>query len=86
MFPYSRELARVPTLLDHGFTALRALRAATCVAAELLRRPDLGTVTPGATADLVAVQGDPFQDITATGHARYVFQAGRLVKRPERGR
>ncbi|MFJ2404312.1 amidohydrolase family protein [Streptomyces xanthochromogenes] len=86
MFPHSENWREFPTLLDHGFTALRALRAATCVAAELLGRPDLGTVTPGATADLVAVQGDPFQDINATGRARYVFQSGRLVKGPESGR
>ncbi|MER5559939.1 amidohydrolase family protein [Streptomyces sp. NPDC002506] len=82
MFPYADNWREFPVLVRNGFTALRALRAATSVAAELLDRPDLGTVTPGSTADLVAVQGDPFQDITATGRAHYVLQAGRLVKGP----
>ncbi len=39
------------------------LRSATSVAADLLRRPDLGRVEPGATADLILVDGDPLADI-----------------------
>ncbi|MFH9659598.1 amidohydrolase family protein [Streptomyces sp. NPDC017248] len=79
MFPHAENWREFPTMLAHGYTALRALRAATCVAADLLGRPDLGTITPGATADLVALEGDPFHDITATGRSRYVFQRGRMV-------
>lgn len=79
MFPHTENWREFPALLAHGYTHLRALRAATCVAAELLDRPDLGTVTPGSTADLVAVEGDPFTDITATGRVRHVLQRGRLV-------
>ncbi|MFH8991494.1 amidohydrolase family protein [Streptomyces sp. NPDC017940] len=79
MFPHADNWREFPTLLAHGYTPLRALRAATCVAADLLRRPDLGTVTPGATADLVALEGDPFEDIHATSRARHVFKGGRPV-------
>ncbi|MEV0122369.1 amidohydrolase family protein [Streptomyces sp. NPDC050703] len=79
MFPHAENWREFPTLVAHGYTPLRALRAATCVAADLLARPDLGTIAPGATADLVALAGDPFDDITATGRARYVVQHGRLV-------
>ncbi|MFF4873912.1 amidohydrolase family protein [Streptomyces sp. NPDC090109] len=81
MFPHADNWREFPTLVDHGYTALRALRAATSTAADLLGRPDLGIVAPGATADLVALEGDPFQDITATGRARHVIQRGRPVRR-----
>lgn len=79
MFPHTENRQEFPALLAHGYTALRALRAATCVAADLLNRPDLGTITPGATADLVALEGDPFQDITATSRPKHVLQEGRLI-------
>ncbi|GAA4700825.1 metal-dependent hydrolase family protein [Streptomyces youssoufiensis] len=80
MFPHTDNWREFPTLIANGFTHLRALRAATSVAAELLNRPDLGVIAPHATADLIAVEGDPFRDITATGRPRYVFQQGRPVR------
>jgi imidazolonepropionase-like amidohydrolase len=48
---------------DAGISPLSVLRWATRHGAELVRRPDLGTVTPGATADLLVVDGDPSTDI-----------------------
>jgi imidazolonepropionase-like amidohydrolase len=40
---------------------IEALRSATSVNADLLRRPDLGRVQPGAVADLLVLHGDPFR-------------------------
>ncbi|MEE1928276.1 amidohydrolase family protein [Streptomyces sp. TRM 70351] len=80
MFPHSDNWREFPTLVSHGFTPLRALRAATTVAADLLDRPDLGRIAPGATADLVALHGDPFEDITATGRVRRVMKGGTFVR------
>ncbi|WP_345622451.1 amidohydrolase family protein [Streptomyces ziwulingensis] len=80
MFPHTDNWREFPTMIANGFTHLRALRAATSVAAELLNRPDLGVIAPNATADLVAVKGDPFRDITATGRPRYVLQQGCPVR------
>ncbi|MFJ2815321.1 amidohydrolase family protein [Streptomyces sp. NPDC087294] len=79
MFPYAQSWREFPTLVEHGMSPLRALRAATCVAAELLGRPDLGRIAPGSTADLVALRGDPFRDIDATGRVVYVMQGGHRV-------
>jgi imidazolonepropionase-like amidohydrolase len=76
MFPYADSWREFPTLVDNGLSPLRALRAATSTAAELLGRPDLGRIAPGTTADLVALRGDPFQDINATGRVSYVMQGG----------
>ncbi|MFE5902105.1 amidohydrolase family protein, partial [Streptomyces sp. NPDC056488] len=81
MFPHADNWREFPTLINHGYTPLRALRAATSTAADLLARPDLGIVAPGATADLVALEGDPFQDITATGRIRHVIQRGHPIVR-----
>nr|WP_145489430.1 MULTISPECIES: amidohydrolase family protein [Streptomyces] len=81
MFPHAENWREFPTMLAHGITAPRALRAATTVAADLLRRPDLGRITTGATADLIALHGDPFEDITATGRVRFVMKGGAVHRR-----
>jgi imidazolonepropionase-like amidohydrolase len=60
------------------------LRSATSVAADLLRRPDLGRVQPGATADLILLAGDPLSDLSClSGQGErvvMVLQAGRITK------
>ena len=60
------------------------LRSATSVNAEILRRPDLGHIAVGATADLILVAGDPVADIGCLlGQGEripLVVQDGRVVK------
>ncbi|MEM9222385.1 MAG: amidohydrolase family protein [Pseudomonadota bacterium] len=60
------------------------LRSATSVNADLLRRPDLGRVEVGATADLVLIDGDPIADISVLSGAgervAMVIQGGDVVK------
>jgi imidazolonepropionase-like amidohydrolase len=58
---------------------LAALRSATSVNADLLRRPDLGRVRVGCAADLLIVDGDPFTDpalLWGSPERRTVIQAG----------
>jgi tryptophan 2-monooxygenase len=59
------------------------LRAATTVAADLLGRPDLGRLTQGAVADLVAVPDDPFTDIEVLGEVGFVMKQGRIHRCPK---
>ena len=51
------------TLRAQVLPAADVLLSATSVNADLLRRPDLGRIEPGATADLILVAGDPVADI-----------------------
>ena len=82
MFPHKHNWREFPTMVHTGITPLRALRAATSIAADLLQRPDLGRIEPGATADLIAVPGNPFADIEATGQVDFVMQRGAIHRRP----
>jgi imidazolonepropionase-like amidohydrolase len=59
-----------------GMTPMQAIKSGTSAAAELLGQPDLGIVAPGAYADLVAVAGDPLQDITELQRVRFVMKGG----------
>ncbi|MEU3623216.1 hypothetical protein BS329_17010 [Amycolatopsis coloradensis] len=79
MFPHGEAWKEFRALVEAGLSPSRVLRAATSVAAELLERPDLGRVAPGATADLVAVAGDPFTDIAAMGRVEFVVRSGEIV-------
>lgn len=74
----TRELA---WFVKIGMTPEQALRTATVNAAALLGMPDdLGTVTPGRFADLVAVDGDPLADIqVAIDKIRGVMKNGTVV-------
>ena len=61
---------------------LDALRSATSVNAELLRRGDLGRIGPGAAGDLVLLDGDPFDDpatLWDPARPRRIVQAGAFV-------
>jgi len=66
-----------------GMTPIEAIRSATTVAAELLGIPgQIGSVEKGAWADLVAVSGDPLQDVTVLSRVEFVMKAGAVVKAP----
>ncbi|MDE0231294.1 MAG: amidohydrolase family protein, partial [bacterium] len=57
------------------------LRAATSVNAEIIRRPDLGVIEVGATADLVVLAGNPYQRPEVLWDPeRTVIQAGTVVR------
>ena len=58
---------------------LDVLKSATSVAAEALGRSDLGVLAPGKAADLLAVQGNPLQDIRALNTPVLVVSRGRIV-------
>jgi len=63
-----------------GFTNAEALRANTSVAAEACGIADRkGTISAGKDADIVAIAGDPLDDITCVEHVLAVFARGRLV-------
>ena len=63
-----------------GMTPLAALRTATTVAADLLGKADRGAIAAGKLADLIAVPGNPLEDITATERVQWVMQGGKVVK------
>jgi imidazolonepropionase-like amidohydrolase len=82
MFPHHENWREFPMMVSTGITPLRALQAATSVAAELLRLDDLGVIAEGTTADLIAMPGDPFTDIDVTGRVDFVMKAGVIYKDP----
>lgn len=82
MFPHKENWREFPMMVSNGISELRALKAATSVAADLLELDDLGVIAEGKTADLVAMPGDPLTDISVTGSVDFVMKEGAVHKRP----
>jgi len=68
-------------MVENGITPVRALRAATSVAAELLQRDDIGVLAPGCNADIIAMPGNPFKDIAVTERVDFVMKSGTVTRR-----
>ena len=67
--------------VEHGLTPEEAIVTATVNAAALIGMGnELGTIEPGKIADLVAVAGDPLEDISVLKNVQVVIQGGRVVK------
>jgi imidazolonepropionase-like amidohydrolase len=61
---------------------LEALRAGTSVSAILLGvEENTGTIEPGKSADIIAVDGDPFQDMRALRTVSFVMKEGKVYVR-----
>jgi imidazolonepropionase-like amidohydrolase len=82
MFPFSHGIREFQAMVAAGLSPIRALKAGTSVAAELLGLDDIGVLRPGACADIVAMPGDPLDDIAATAGVDFVMRAGAVYRRP----
>ena len=79
---FVREMA---VLVEAGLTPMQAIQAGTRVGAELLRWDDrLGTIEAGKLADLVAVAGNPLDDMKALERVEFVMVGGKVAKAPGR--
>ena len=68
-------------MVENGISPVRALRAATSMAAELLQRDDIGVLAPGRNADIIAMPGNPFKDIAVTERVDFVMKSGTITRR-----
>ncbi|MBZ9613125.1 metal-dependent hydrolase family protein [Rheinheimera maricola] len=68
-------------MTEVGMPALEAIQSATIEGARLLGVADeLGSIKAGKIADIVAVPGDPLQDINLMGQVSFVMKAGQIYK------
>ena len=80
VYPYGLGARQFAYMVRYGMTPLQAIRSATTEAARALgKEGQMGTLAPGAWGDLVAVEGDPLQDVTALEHVAGVIKEGRPV-------
>jgi imidazolonepropionase-like amidohydrolase len=76
--PHGKNADELVTLVDWGLPPLAVLRAATVTAAELINASDRGRLTRGQLADVIAVPGNPLEDITVTQKVSFVMKGGKV--------
>jgi imidazolonepropionase-like amidohydrolase len=81
IYPHGWNAKQFAYMVRHGMTPMQAIRSATVVAAECMGWGDrVGAVAPGRFADLVAVPGDPTDDVSLLERIPVVIKGGELVK------
>lgn len=84
VFAHGDGARELELLVEHGLKPVEALRVATSVAAKALHRADrIGAIKPGLLADLVAVDGDPTNEIRALRKVKLVMLGGEIVREPK---
>ena len=77
------KMNELAVLVEAGMTPMRAIQAATRVNSELLGWQDrIGTVETGKLADIIAVKGDPLQDLAVLEKVSFVMLGGREIASP----
>ena len=80
VMPHEEVGGQFKVMVEYGMTPLEAIRAATTTAAAALGQSgQVGTLRPGAHADLIAVDGDPLADVTALADVDWVMKGGAVV-------
>jgi imidazolonepropionase-like amidohydrolase len=81
VYPHGQNGKEFGYMVDAGMPAMAALQAATVNAAALLKHDkDLGSISAGKLADLVAVKGNPLTDITLMTRISFVMKDGVVYK------
>lgn len=81
IYPHGLNARQLAYHVEWGQSPLEAIRSATIVSARMIGWDDrLGAVEPGLFADLIAVEGDPLEDIRLLEDVRFVMKAGEVIR------
>ena len=81
VYPHGLNAHEFAVMVKLGLTPLQAIQAATINASDLLGwSGKVGSLDPGAWADIVAVDGDPLKDVTTLERVKFVMKGGEVVR------
>ena len=79
--PYGTSGKQFAFMVKYGMSPMQAIQAATTSAADLLgHSKEFGSIKPGKYADVIAVSGDPLQDVSVLEHVEFVMKDGKVYK------
>ncbi len=80
VYPHGDNAREFAVLVKLGMSPLEAIRSATIGATELLRVEDRGVIESGRLADIIAVPGNPLEDVSVTERVGFVMKGGEVFK------
>ena len=81
VYPHGLNARQFAYMVKYGMTPMQAIRSATLEAATLVKREkDVGSLSPGHFADMIAVSGDPLTDVRVLESIEGVIKNGRQFK------
>ncbi|MGI9205756.1 MAG: amidohydrolase family protein [Woeseiaceae bacterium] len=84
VYPHGDNVRELEMMVDYGMQAEDALRSATSVNADLFHIDEqVGRIRAGLIADIIAVRGDPSEDISALREISLVIKGGEIVRQEE---
>lgn len=82
VFPHGDNWEELKYMNEAGMPIMEAIQAATSVNAQILEMEDqIGAIKIGLQADIIAIDGDPLEDIDAFGKVVFVMKGGKVYKR-----
>jgi Imidazolonepropionase and related amidohydrolases len=81
VFPHGTNALQFAWMVKYGLTPMQAIQSATIWAADLLgKSAELGSIKPGKKADLIAVDGNPVDNVTILEKVRFVMKDGTVIR------
>ena len=81
VYPHGWNAKQFSKMVEWGLTPMQAIQSATINAADLLGWQDrIGSIEQGRFADIVAMRGDPLEDITVLEKIDFVMKGGTVIK------
>ncbi|WP_428410700.1 amidohydrolase family protein [Hyphococcus sp.] len=80
VYPHGDNAKQMPYMVRYGMSPMQAIQSATLHSAELLDwEKDTGAISAGRYADMIAVEGDPLEDISILSDVKGVIKGGREI-------
>jgi imidazolonepropionase-like amidohydrolase len=81
-FPHGTQARELVLMVKYGMSPLAVLQADLLNGAKLLGwEGQIGSLEPGCLADVIAITGDPLEDISAVNHVDFVMKGGVVYKK-----
>jgi imidazolonepropionase-like amidohydrolase len=85
VYPHGDNLKQLSRMVEFGMTPMQALQAASINAATLLKQDqNLGSLSVGRYADIIAVEGNPIDNISILENVSFVMKDGKVYKQASR--